>query len=158
MEHILWMIRNTFPTTQISNDLWIWLSYSNLSDDKWSKGNRSNKKTANNNRSNITKNMKKKVDLYYCFPMANSWEIYFNSAFYSADVILGLELWSNGQIEELFDQIGYCIWMIKLDIVFEWSNWTMYFSILVAILAPNFITHARSVVGDKSSMCMKDAL
>ena len=64
----------------------------NISDDKWSKGNRSKKKTANNNRSNITKNMKKKVDPYYCFPMANNWEIYFNSAFYSADVILGLEL------------------------------------------------------------------
>ena len=70
--------------------------------------------------------MKKKVDLYYCFPIANSWEIYFNTAFHSADVLLGLELSISGQIEELFDQIGHCIWMIKLDIVFEWSNWTMY--------------------------------
>ena len=32
--------------------------------------------------------MKKEVDLYYCFPMANNWEIYFNSAFYSADKLL----------------------------------------------------------------------
>ena len=32
----------------------------------------------------------------------------------------------------------------------------MYFSILVAILAPNFITHARSVVGDKSSMYLHE--